>query len=417
MATSSSSSDKEYQRIDIKLDLIPNIEKLNHLTGDPEYDKDMELIEMYVKYERNRANEEEHKKIQKYPGQKAAEYWVKLKELNITSFTFFYISEQDSETIIANQRKIETEYIIPKIIELENTDNRNMVEKYIELLVQMTLIDTNQLIRSDILGDYINIRWHKFKFDRKMHINYRYLKTDQLYLKDYLYPLLNGNGAFGINSWLYAFFNRVFLIGFPDSLQSFDDSVETTPDNFAKHDFDHMNEIFELGYKLNNLIKMQKHIDVSQIIYYHILNDPKISNLEKRLHLLFLFLNLHEYTNANTTDIKFEYYKSITKKEKDQYEYEFWRLCTDQISYIGFSLEKGFIENALYTPFLSIYNRVYSTVRQQLNECKYKFRSRPDEFDKALEDKWVYFDVIFSSGTLSSSSAILRCFGIITAIF
>ena len=117
-------------------------------------------------------------------------------------------------------------------------------------------------------------------------------------LDDKTFLLTNTSGFFGYNTFLYAFFSGISLIGVPNKVQSFDD-VKGCPIIFMNHDYWHN---FSQSGGLLNLykgdIKNMKHI------YYSIINDNELTKKEKELYILMLWLRIHEAISNDFIDYK-----------------------------------------------------------------------------------------------------------------
>jgi len=104
-----------------------------------------------------------------------------------------------------------------------------------------------------------------------------------------LFFTMNGSGLFGINTYLHAFFNKVIIIGVPDSTGNAD-GLKLCPYQFMDHDFRHTNIILiSLFYKLTESFYLYKYI------YYKILNSSKLNNYQKEAIMIFMWLLIHEY--------------------------------------------------------------------------------------------------------------------------
>ena len=117
-------------------------------------------------------------------------------------------------------------------------------------------------------------------------------------LDEKTFLLTNNSGFFGYNTFLYAFFSGISLIGVPNKIQSFDD-LKGCPIIFMNHDYWHN---FSQSGGLLNLykgdIKNMKHI------YYSIINDDDLTKKEKELYILMLWLRIHEAIANDFIDYK-----------------------------------------------------------------------------------------------------------------
>lgn len=111
---------------------------------------------------------------------------------------------------------------------------------------------------------------------------------------EYCYPLPNNTGFFGFNSFLYAYYEKVFLIGIPLTL-SYYDKNKSCPRGFIEHDLAHATEMFED-------IEGRTLPDHGRAIYYNILNDFELTQLQKECLILAMWIDIHETRFAGYTD-------------------------------------------------------------------------------------------------------------------
>lgn len=109
---------------------------------------------------------------------------------------------------------------------------------------------------------------------------------------DDLFPFLSNTGHFGLNSFLYAYFNGVFLVGFPITFSTYDKMYGCSY-KFAKHDIDH--------YYGLNATKNAFDRELLKRYYYSIVSSS-MEKWEKELCLFILFMCIHEY-GGYTQDI------------------------------------------------------------------------------------------------------------------
>jgi len=120
--------------------------------------------------------------------------------------------------------------------------------------------------------------------------------------KTYLFP--NDIGVFGFNTYLYAFFSEIVLIGIPNNLAEYD-NVIGCPLSFMSHDYGHANSFL--------LHKMIKKSDMTNMrnIYYNILNSD-YSTKFKELLILVLWYLIHEIGKNDFMSVNFgDYYNSV----------------------------------------------------------------------------------------------------------
>ena len=109
-----------------------------------------------------------------------------------------------------------------------------------------------------------------------------------------IFPLVNDNGVFSLNTWLYAFFENVDLVGFTAKSSEFDGNIGCSLDMF-NHDLDHLTESI-------NIEKYSDEFQTYKYIYYNILNSDFLIKEQKELYILILWIIIHEYV----FDIKFD---------------------------------------------------------------------------------------------------------------
>lgn len=101
---------------------------------------------------------------------------------------------------------------------------------------------------------------------------------------DHYFCMVNDNGIFALNTWLYAHFENVQLVGFT-SKRSYFDGIEGCSIDMTDHDTSHI--ILDIGKNSE-----EKNIE-AKYIYYQILNHP-LTTLQKELYILVLWIMVHE---------------------------------------------------------------------------------------------------------------------------
>lgn len=102
--------------------------------------------------------------------------------------------------------------------------------------------------------------------------------------------LPNDTGLFGLNTYLYAYFHNVYIVGVPSRYQNFDGLMNECPSVFIKHDYFH--------YTYINKIKSSDK-DFAHRLYRIILDDVNLSPLQVQLHILVLWIIIHEIFGVN----------------------------------------------------------------------------------------------------------------------
>jgi|SRR3990167_1841699 len=108
------------------------------------------------------------------------------------------------------------------------------------------------------------------------------IKPSQRKLSDEI-RLVNGNGLFGLNTYLYALFNGYFLIGVPSIFPSYDLRKNECPATFVRHDINHKDIILRSN-------RYRKYEDS----YYEIIKDPKLTIRQKELMIMTIWSLIHE---------------------------------------------------------------------------------------------------------------------------
>lgn len=108
------------------------------------------------------------------------------------------------------------------------------------------------------------------------------IHSNRSYSCENIYILPNNNGFISLNTYLYAFFEGINLVGIPSQISTFD-SIRVCPVMFMVHDLNHCH------YITNEI----KNVDKLRNIYYKILNSGYSRKL-KELLILVLWVQIHE---------------------------------------------------------------------------------------------------------------------------
>lgn len=101
--------------------------------------------------------------------------------------------------------------------------------------------------------------------------------------------LLNDTGFFGLNTWLYAYFMNVSLIGIPSRYSNYVSDQVICPSQFIFRDYDR-DELLQFTRKENPEMQIS--------LYKQIITDTEATMEQKELLLLVLWVILHE-TDGN----------------------------------------------------------------------------------------------------------------------
>ncbi|MCJ7636910.1 MAG: hypothetical protein MUO21_05420, partial [Nitrososphaeraceae archaeon] len=132
---------------------------------------------------------------------------------------------------------------------------------------------------------FIDLKKIKSATYKKALFVYQDLFGSFLDLDTLIYPLPNDTGFFCINSYLYACLEGISLIGIPMRPTYFDGEFACAAP-FVNHDLRHTVSINR------NLDEKQK---AYYKIFYHAILESDLSQAEKELHILIMWLIVHEF--------------------------------------------------------------------------------------------------------------------------
>ena len=102
--------------------------------------------------------------------------------------------------------------------------------------------------------------------------------------------LFNDTGHFALNTYMYAFYNDIHILGIPMNYTDYDAVEEGCPGRFVEHDILH---IFEMSVKEFSM-PGTKGSDYFKTVYQTILTDSEIDREEKETLIFALWLHIHE---------------------------------------------------------------------------------------------------------------------------
>lgn len=106
------------------------------------------------------------------------------------------------------------------------------------------------------------------------------------------YPLANDTGRFGLNTWLYAYFEDVFLVGVPTTIQFF--KLEPAcPHRIMLGEKDDNKRIDELFHPLTK--------DLLKNVYYLCVNNARFTSMNKELMVLHLWCVVRAFSSRGDT--------------------------------------------------------------------------------------------------------------------
>lgn len=240
----------------------------NHRIGNnSSYDGDMDIIESFVKFTKDKHNVLLSAELCSYYISRALFYWQQLEEY-IESGQWRNLNNKrikGGQTILNNLQLYKNEFL-DMINSLENTfDNEKIINIFI----------------------YIGNLSCLFEIDEPTD-QYELIKNLKNFKKDHIFPLVNGNGNFSLNTWLYSFFEGIHLVGFTSGTANFDGYQGCSLELF-NHDLGHT----YYGTTLHDP-DVREDFYVVKNIYYNIINSSFLSKEEKELYILVLWVAIHE---------------------------------------------------------------------------------------------------------------------------
>lgn len=244
-------------------------QKYNHQLGDNDFDADMVLVDSFVQAHLEPDNSLAQAAVFNYYISQIFNYW------NLT--TKYLVSQEVKEDYQKYLLRSRAPYHrgareIPSAEKIDEYQNEilNFVEtlnlnfaksrrvdivKFQEVFNYIALVACLQVPKFETLGD------------------------------DSMYPLTNTVGLFGLNTYLYAYFEGVYLLGVPIKITKYD-QIMGCPRAFIQHDIEHSKAIKSRLSRVD--------FDFEKLAYYTIINDPEMSHLEKQCHITNLWIEIHE---------------------------------------------------------------------------------------------------------------------------
>ena len=134
--------------------------------------------------------------------------------------------------------------------------------------------------------------WQLFEYIGKLFCLATSVIDAPTVFKRHEYPLPNESGLFGLNTYLYAYFEGVLLVGIPTSVQTFDLRTECVH-HFMEHDHGHNYEL-DVGLSLRtprSIFSKQK----LKTAYQQLLNAPALGARDKEFAIMHLWCAIHEF--------------------------------------------------------------------------------------------------------------------------
>jgi len=198
--------------------------------GSNDYDADMDLVASFVRAHLQPDNIVAHASVVNYYISRIYSYWLKVVDTNPNHGNYV-------------------------------TDFTNMVDEYQRTFTEAKRLDVYQTNRILYFLSYLlcNKEPEELKYDG---VGYDW----ELY-----YPLPNYIGIYGLNTYLYAYFNSVILVGFPDRNAEYDTNKNACPARFVNHDYQH-------SYEIRHFIK---YLDPLRDFYMFFITSTSYTILQK----------------------------------------------------------------------------------------------------------------------------------------
>lgn len=286
------------------------------------YDDDMDVIEDFVEFVKNPQDRQLQQIILNYYQSRARSYFKKLRDYifgpeGLRDVRSGYFSQIQLNQVRKDwplfQTKFEEEmtYLQEKFDDDEVVEISDILNIFYLISKIFCMSSYSQLARSVLpyggkragLGqldhnkiEYVSGVLQQVLEEQGMKDEYENYAGIHLEL---MFPLTNETGLFAINTYLYAFINKVYLIGIPIGLAEFDGNTEC-PRHFMYHDIDHT---------VRTIRDLDENPEIISELYYAIIEDESTSKIEKHIHLFVLWLIIHEsngyfgiYTEETLTD-------------------------------------------------------------------------------------------------------------------
>ena len=399
--------------------LWPKVSDYEFFFMDEMWDKGIDTIKFYVEIERNKHAISYLERLNNHLYYYTLFYAEKIRQLKEhelkevmkkVSFNLDDLSEKNNDK---NDTFLEYSTISRKSADY-NRFYKTTLEPKIEALhkkrVSTNIISEYMLLIFKIaqLADG-NYGFDAYNFELKnTHGGIQKLTDKSIYLKNNLYPLINEDGQFGFNTWLYAFFNRVFIIGCPERNSDFDFEKNASPAEFIDHDFTHVVYYFFVPGPFDNkeyhpfnkitMATMQKYINYGDHLYRKILGD-KIHKALRMFFIFIMFLNYHEYTFEFNYLLKIEHYLIQNQHLFKEGKYHFAEICLNHISVISGTFGEDFLYGIckMFEPYV-LGNKDYLEAEFKKVSAKYSQKYEDFEIVKPVYLRWDYLNkMIFSS--------------------
>jgi hypothetical protein len=264
--------------------MAASISEYIHRIGEgSSYDAEMKITEDIVNAYKYKKNEEYQDILYSYYIYSISSYFKNAKE--------YIHSETPFEDSKAGSRMLALGYDSGKFYQDETTliknvqnlrDNFHLIQnKYNDFL--STLNENYKVSKVVNPSEFMNIfRFIGFIFccyPIEKLLEFKGKKERRNY-----YPLPNDSGLFSINSYMYAIFEGIYLIGIPKGSSHFDGEYACSS-IFMDHDYQHSNDVDKIDNY--DFFKFKE-------LYINILSSTDFSKEEKELHILLIWFLMHE---------------------------------------------------------------------------------------------------------------------------
>lgn len=246
---------------------IQDFSSFGHFVGNNEFDSDMNIVESLVRAHNNPSDKLAQASVFNYYISRILDY------LNFTKEYVYSPEVAEEYKVIFRSSKKKSP---PSLEELENYQEEvmNLVESLTENFGENGTYDIVLICH---IFEYIAVIacWSTPDLE---------IISERAY-GSHTYPLPNTVGFFGLNTYLYAYFNDVYLIGVPKRVQTYD-FERGCPQAFIEHDLDHTEAIYQDTQEMSD--------NFNKYLYYTIVNDLNLTMKQKECHITNLWCLIHE---------------------------------------------------------------------------------------------------------------------------
>lgn len=258
-------------------------------------DMDMELIESFVRYV-NYPTVNNISSVFEYYISRLRSYWEKCKE-NIAGMQVEGMDVDFLDIIRSNMSQYEETFFEKLDSIIEDFYKTKVIKEHLILDLIMHIVNINCLVSDP---------------DKYEGIKNRYNKILRIVGDKYKFCFVfNDSGYFYINSYMYALFNGVLILGIPSGYENMFDGQTDCGRFFIAHDLLHTDSI----------VLNISHIDELKKRYYRVMKGDYTKE-EKECVALGVFLLVHEYPIASSDIVDYDKLKTFISKEQEDQEFE-----------------------------------------------------------------------------------------------